>query len=233
MEKMLKYLSTFLVLLFIIIIYFTLTSAQPQIKPAAIIKNISVEGSPSAVAVTPDGQYVYVTSDNTGTVSVISTTNNTVIKTIQIGKPDSTFPEGIAITPNGAYAYIADSGTNNISVISTENNTVIRNITTDGNPWWVTINKDGQYAYVSNQSGSIYLISIQNNTIVDTINVGGNPLKSVLSFNGEYLYVPNCCINNGTISVISTYTDTVLRDIKIGGVSGMHQSTILVISMLR
>lgn len=50
-----------------------------------VIKTISVGGLPIGISVTPDGSEVYVTNDSSpGTVSVISTANNTVTATVPV-----------------------------------------------------------------------------------------------------------------------------------------------------
>jgi len=64
------------------------------------------------LAVSPDGSCVYVTGG--GSVSVISTSSNTVTATIPVGSAD-----GVAVTPNGQYAYVTNYGAGTVSVIST------------------------------------------------------------------------------------------------------------------
>lgn len=51
--------------------------------------------SPNSVAITPDGQFAYVTNIESNDVSVIETTSNTVIATVPVGR----FPQGVAIAP--------------------------------------------------------------------------------------------------------------------------------------
>ena len=60
--------------------------------------------NPYYVAVTPNGEYAYVTNTYPigYSVSVINTATNTVTATITLSAPTS-----VAITPNGKYAYIA------------------------------------------------------------------------------------------------------------------------------
>ena len=67
---------------------------------------VTVGSGPYGVAVTPNGAYAYVTNEGGDTVSVISTTTNTVAATITVGNE----PYGVAITPNGAYAYVTNHG---------------------------------------------------------------------------------------------------------------------------
>jgi uncharacterized repeat protein (TIGR01451 family)/uncharacterized repeat protein (TIGR02543 family) len=76
------------------------------------------------VAVTPDGAFVYVTNQNSDTVSVIDTASNTVTDTIPVGAQ----PFGVAVTPDGAFVYVANNGSTTVSVIDTASNTVTATI---------------------------------------------------------------------------------------------------------
>lgn len=97
---------------------------------------VTVGGQPSDVAVTPDGEYAYVTStsQNNSAVSVISTTTNKVTATIKVDGSN-----GVAITPDGKYAYVTSQFSeppnideNFVSVISTVSNKVTAKIPLSG-----------------------------------------------------------------------------------------------------
>ena len=66
--------------------------------------------------------FAYVTNFNSGTVSVISTANNTVIGD-RLALPSHPF--GVAITPDGKFVYVTDYESGTISVISTASKTVV------------------------------------------------------------------------------------------------------------
>jgi YVTN family beta-propeller protein len=51
-----------------------------------VINTISVGVWPMGVAITPNGQFAYVTNLGDDTVSVIQTSDNTVIQTIFVGR---------------------------------------------------------------------------------------------------------------------------------------------------
>ena len=68
---------------------------------------------PVGVAVTPNGSYVYVTNYHSDTVSVVQTSDNTVVDIISVGD----FPRGVAVIPNGRYVYVANGFDNTMSVI--------------------------------------------------------------------------------------------------------------------
>ena len=67
-----------------------------------VIKTIPVGGSPSRVALTPDGGRAYVLNGGGDSVSVISTVTNTVTTTIPVGD----LPDSVAISPDGTRAYV-------------------------------------------------------------------------------------------------------------------------------
>jgi YVTN family beta-propeller protein len=75
---------------------------------------------PTDIAITPDGQKVYVTNFYDNTVSVIETANDTVKETIDVGKA----PVGVLITPDGSKVYVANSVGKSLSVIDAANDTV-------------------------------------------------------------------------------------------------------------
>jgi len=61
----------------------------------------------------PNGSYVYVVNGYDSIVSVIQTSDSTVIDTISVG--DS--PIGIAIMHNGSYVYVANHWDDMVSVV--------------------------------------------------------------------------------------------------------------------
>ena len=64
---------------------------------------------PQHVAITPNGEYVYVTNGGNDSVSVINTATNTVTTTIT----GLIHPYGIALTPDGEYAYVTEQDADN------------------------------------------------------------------------------------------------------------------------
>jgi YVTN family beta-propeller protein len=82
----------------------------------------------TAVAVTPDGKYVYITSQGNSGVTVIDTVSNTIVNTILVGS----IPSGVAVTPDGRHVYVTNQGSNSVSVIETASNTVVATVPVPG-----------------------------------------------------------------------------------------------------
>ncbi|PEQ46184.1 YncE family protein, partial [Bacillus cereus] len=76
-----------------------------------VTATIPVGSFPTGVAITPDGNFAYVT--NLGDVSVIDTSTNTVIATVPVGSS----PFCVAITPDGNFAYVTNNIDDTVSVI--------------------------------------------------------------------------------------------------------------------
>ena len=159
--------------------YFGNTVSVISTATNSVVATIAVGGSPSGIAVTPNGQYLYVsnlTGDGSGSstdplassVSVISTTTNSVVSTI--GLYDSG-PAGLAMSPAGDYVYVANDLSASISIISTATNTVVQTFTnlpapnsTTFNPVSVGVEPDGKYVYFgeANYGQYIGLLSVSS-----------------------------------------------------------------------
>lgn len=188
---------------------------------------IVVGQAPAALAITPNGEFVYVINyvdgnRGTGTISVIRTSDNTVVKTI----PGFSGPFGIAITPDGRYAYVTNFGSNNfapigttVSVVDLRTNKVVKTINLALQPSGIAITPNNHFAYVSNYNtlyagpeftdltagqGTINIIDIGTNTVISPIiAVGQSPSAIAISSNGKYAYVSNYTSN--TVSVIRLF----------------------------
>jgi YVTN family beta-propeller protein len=172
---------------------------------------VTVGTYPRGIAITPNGQYVYVDNGGDNYVSVISTSNDSAFKNITTGSS----PWGIAITPNGQYVYINNGGSNSVSVISTSSNSIVVTIPVGTAPHGVAITPNGQYVYVANAvSNSVSVISTATNSVVSTIPIGTNPAGVAITPNGQYVYVANHISNS--VSVISTSSNSVVATIPVG-----------------
>ncbi|HVX20709.1 MAG TPA: IPT/TIG domain-containing protein, partial [Acidimicrobiales bacterium] len=107
---------------------------------------ITVDGSPTAIAITPDGKKAYVTN-STGPVTQITLTatwTKDTTKPISVGTTTTT---GLAITPDGATVYVT-SWHNKLIPITVATGTAGSSISVSGSPWKVAITPAGTTAYV-------------------------------------------------------------------------------------
>jgi YVTN family beta-propeller protein len=169
------------------------------------VNSVTIGANPWAVAITPNGQYAYITT--TQGVDVLSTTTDTIVATIPIGTGCSS--EGIAITPNGRFAYVANNFFSTVSVIDTSTNSVVTTISSGiSSPNSVAITPDGNTVLVTNPtSAKVYVITA--NAVSRTISLTYNPGCVAIYPDGGNAYVtlsPNASVE--VINLSSWLTST-------------------------
>lgn len=119
---------------------------------------ITTDLAPAAVAMAPDGTYVYVicyTDGNTGngTLQRISTTTNLVTDTLG----GFSGPFSIVVSADGLMGYVSNFGSNNfdpigntVTVVDLDNFVVVRTYTVGIQPSGLALSPDGLKLYVSN-----------------------------------------------------------------------------------
>ena len=114
-------------------------SVSPQDHTVAIIRpdsnqviaKIIVGHQPESVALTPDGEYVYVANAADGTVTVLhvndpawGTFNATIVATLTTGAE----PWNIVCSPDGRRVFVANSSQDSVTVINTADQTIVGHI---------------------------------------------------------------------------------------------------------
>gem|GEM_PF-785328 len=158
--------------------------------------------------------YAYITNYNDGTVSVINTTNNSIVATVQVGSS----PWGVGVSPDGTKAYVTNAKSNTVSVINTATNKVTATINVGNFPEGVSFSPDGTKAYVVNYNDfTVSIINTATNTVTATVAVGRGPYSVSFTPDGTKAYVTNSNYGRpGTVSVINTATNTVIATVTVG-----------------
>ncbi|MFZ2498125.1 TIGR04279 domain-containing protein [Methanosarcina sp.] len=154
--------------------------------------------------------YAYITNYHNSTVSIIDTSTNTVIKTVDVGRN----PFGVAVSSDGTMVYVTNWGSNTVSVIDAFTNTVTATLKVGKRPYGVAVSPDGSKVYVTNElSNTVSVIDAITNTVTATVPAGSYPSGVVFSPDGAKVYVAN---EGGTVSVIDTVTNTMTANIAVG-----------------
>ena len=152
--------------------------------------------------------YAYINNFGDGTVSVINTTNNTVVATVAVGG----HPAGAAVNATATRAYIANEGSNNVAVINTATFVVIAAIPVGSHPYGIVVSPDGSTVYVGNSSSNtVSVIDAATNTLTGTIGTGDGTQGLAVSPDGHWVYVTN----SAGILVIDATSNTVTATIPI------------------
>jgi YVTN family beta-propeller protein len=150
----------------------------------------------------------YISNYGDNTVSVIDTSDNTVVATVPVGSG----PFGVAVNPDGTRAYVTNIGDNTVSVIDTSDNTIVAMVSVGTAPRGVAVKPDGTRVYVTNiNSDTVSVIDASDNTVVATIPVPSEPRGVAVKPDGTRAYVAN--YGSDMVSVIDTSDNTVVATI--------------------
>jgi PQQ-dependent catabolism-associated beta-propeller protein len=157
-------------------------------KSLAVKSLIAAGTDPEAVAVSPDGQRLYLSNEDAGTASILSVAKGTMSATLITG----TEPEGVAVSPNGRWVYVTAETSNTITVIDAQKERVVANILVDPRPRFAVFTRDSKHAWVSAEiGGTVSRIDVQRHRVVTKIKLGklDKPVGLVLSPDETRLYV--------------------------------------------
>ncbi len=177
--------------------------------------SIPVGPNPVFVAVLPDSSKVYCLNHGNGTVTVISTIDNTVTRPgVAVGRS----PVSAIAKPDGSAVYVANQGSNSVSVISSLTDSVIATLPVGGGPSFLFYDKRLGRLYVVNTSGSSITVFDTSGTgtpvLLGTVPVGAAPLSIAVLGDGSRAYVANS--GDDTVTVIDAASLTVKSTIQVG-----------------
>jgi YVTN family beta-propeller protein len=173
------------------------------VHASVVTTNIPVGKFPHDPSVRPvTGSHVYIANDD-GTVSVIDTATNTVLKSITINQGRL---GDVAVSPGGTYAYVTGGlGSNTLSVIDTATNIVTATMQFGSIPDEIGFSPDGAYAYIFNEGPTtVAVVDTATRTVVATIDIAADigPADLAVRPDGRRVYVVNSF--DSTLSVIDT-----------------------------
>lgn len=153
-----------------------------------------------------DGMFPVVVDQRTGipvsgTVSVIDTATNTVVKTIEVGL----HPVGMALSPKGDRVYVTNANSDTVSVINTATDTVTKTLNVGvmdrsgkvpvlgSSPNAVTVSPDGRTLYVANAAQNAVAVvdtrAQSANAVRGFIPTGWYPTAVATDRSGRQLFI--------------------------------------------
>ena len=178
---------------------------------------IPVGNGPFGVAIDPINHEVLVTNRYANSVSVISTTSETVIATIAVDQN----PVYIIPWPGSQHPtwfFVANEFGNDISVIDSATNTVIQTYQNVGsNLHGMAIDPNRGLLYVAgDESNNVYVVNVSTGQLAATISGVPNAYGVALDLDHNRLYVSNSDVSEDTVNVIDTTTNTVTGTLTVG-----------------
>ena len=156
---------------------------------------------PAGIAVTPDGERLYVAENLTHKVAVVDLSTRQVITKIAVGE----YPYDCEISGDGKRVYVSNWGSQSVAVIDTSNNQVLNNIQVGDHPNDLGLTRDGRVLYVANaNSNKVSVVDTAQMKEIEAIStalhpqspIGSTPNAVALSPDEKTLYIANADNNN-------------------------------------
>ncbi|MBV9174250.1 MAG: cupredoxin domain-containing protein [Chloroflexi bacterium] len=179
---------------------------------SSITGTIPIPAGPHGLVVTPDGHWVYASSDGDSKVSVIDTQTDQVASTIEVG----TTPHGLAITPDGSRVLVAGFGTDEVEAIDTSTRQMVWQ-TPVTQPHNIAISPDGLTAYAGSQKAdapSLAVIDIPSGTQTGSVELNAVPRALTMSPDGTKVFFTQAGVDS--LQVLDRATDQIVSRIPTG-----------------
>ncbi len=176
-----------------------------EVESKKVLADIPINSSPTAIATTPDGNYLYAANKD-GTVSKIDAHTNSIVATISVGGS----PIAIVMTSDGTKTLVLRAE-GQLSIIDIPSDTVAKTVPICL-PKGMALTPDNLRLYITCPNNQVIDFAMKNSTVLKTIGVGSGPLGIAVTADGHDVYAAN--FNDNTLSHIKTSNDTVSDTIK-------------------
>jgi|GEM_PF-848816 len=187
-----------------------LLSSPTQARADWITATIPVNSDPSAIAVNPVTNKIYVSNNYSGTLQVIDGATNAAVTV-----PGMSNPQGIAVNPVTNRIFVANTN-NTVTVIDGATNATAT-VPVGSSTYSIAVNPATNKAYAVN--GSSNTVTVIDGATLDTatVMVGNSPRYAAVNPVTNRIYVPNRSGNS--VSVING-ADNSVQTVPVGGAPG-------------
>ena len=206
-----KKLFTILAVAFVVIFALSFIYA---VNGIGVTATITVGGSPWGVAYDSGKSEIFLVNSASGTVSVLSDSNNKVVSTITVGQS----PYRDLYDSGKSEVFVANYAANSVSVISDKSNKVVATVPVGTSPSSFAYDSGKGEIFVANSGGgtgtTVSVISDSTNAVVATVTVGTGPYDlDYDSAKGE-IFVANAY--SRSVSIISDSNNQVVASVAVG-----------------
>jgi YVTN family beta-propeller protein len=168
------------------------------------------EASPFVVRVSPDGERLYVATNN-NVVLIYSTATRELVKSVEVGYA----PNGFAVHPDGRIMYVSSFLGGTVAEVDMVTEQVLRTFYVGGTPQEMAVNRKGTRLYVANEEGYLNEIDLFSGEQLPSIQLAGGGFGvGVTPDDGEaYVSEPGA----GLVQVFALQSRKLSRTINVGG----------------
>ncbi|MBA7528998.1 Hydrazine synthase subunit beta [subsurface metagenome] len=142
--------------------------------------------SPFNIAVSPDGNRLYVIAQEGNALLVVDLTETQVIKKIMVGER----PHSVVVSYDGKTAFVSNQWSDNVFVIDLTASSVVDTLKAGSGPAGLALSPGEKFLYVVNSySSDISIIDLSTGIERKRLMTGNNPVSAQFSPDGSVVYV--------------------------------------------
>ena len=165
---------------------------------------------PFAVAVSPDGNQIFIASNQT-TVFVADAHTLAIVDAILVSEA----PNAFALSPNGRHFFVSSFAGATVTEFDIVSHTVVRTYSTGGVPQGLTTNKKGSELYVVNESGYVSLFSTVTGATLGILPLTAGGFGAAVTADDNHLYITEPDI--GIVQIVNLQSRKMQGAINVGG----------------
>jgi YVTN family beta-propeller protein len=150
--------------------------------------------SPSELALSPDGHWLFAVCEGTNEVVIIDTAANRIVGRVPVGR----VPRGIALSADGKRAWVANSWDDTVTEIDVDARTAGRKLPTGFEPTGVVADRAGETLYIANRlSNDISIVNLTSGNEAYRLPGGRGASYMAMSPDGGRVYSTHVYPNIG------------------------------------
>jgi YVTN family beta-propeller protein len=186
-----------------------------SVRDLRLLRVVKGGSDPETVAVSLDGNRLFVANEDTGQASAIDPADGRLIGTVEVGGE----PEGVNLRPDGGVVYVTSEEDNQVAAIDVNTVKPVAIIAVGPRPRSTAFLPDSSRAYVpAENAGTVTVIDAQKHRVLDTIKLQGKelvrPMGTVVSPDGRHLYVTTG--RGRHLVIVDTATNQQIAAIEVG-----------------
>jgi len=153
-----------------------------RLEPVATI-DLGDQRRPHGIKWLPDGRRVAVTTEGSGTLSIVDVAARRVAAAIPTGQSIS---HQVALTPDGTRAFVANIGSGSVTVVDPTAGAVVRSIPTGRGAEGIAVTPDGREVWVTNRAANtVTVLDAVSFDVLATLPSADFPIRVVFTPDGS------------------------------------------------
>ncbi len=188
-----------------------ITGGAPEARIPRVTTHMRLEGTPSDLALAPDGKTLVVAAASPDTLTFIDAATHAVLGSTGVGQS----PGPMVILPDSSKVFVADTGEEKISAATVPGHKLLSHIEIGVRPTALLLKPDGGEIFIlGGSSSTLVIVDAFHDNVEQTFPLGLKPVAGVFRRDMSVLYIANA--GDGTVQALDVPNRQLLASTQIG-----------------